>query len=433
MMLDRWLSVVGCWLSAQRRRGKGFFQQPALLIALLFALTATIDVTTAQEPQPPGANLEVALLTFGPGTEVWERFGHNAILIRDRSGGVENLYNYGMFDFEQEDFFLNFARGRMTYRMAVDQATDDLPMYRAEGRWIVEQELDLTAPQRARLAAFLDWNARPENMLYRYDYFTANCSTRVRDALDAALDGAIRKQTVAPSRGFTYRMDTLRLMRPEPALMLAMDAGLGPFADQRLSYWDESFIPMELMRHLRDVRVADGNGNLHPLVARETLLSDARIPDPPEFPPAWVWQALAIGVLAALGLLGLGRLRARAWARVMFATVASLSALVLGLAGIVLIALWALTDHVAAWRNENMLLLDPLCLLLLPTWIGAFRAHWHPSLFARRLGVAIALLAGLAFFIKVFPAFSQDNRFWIALLLPLNVALALSLVSARQR
>jgi hypothetical protein len=399
---------------------------------LFFALSAALPAVAQELQTPPaGTNLDVALLTFGPGTEVWERFGHNAIQIRDRASGVANLYNYGIFDFDQEDFFLNFARGRMTYRMAVSDPADDLPMYREEGRWIVEQDLNLTPAQRAKLATFLAWNARPENTQYRYEYFTANCSTRVRDALDAAVDGAIKAQTIAPSRGFTYRMDTLRLMRAEPALMVAMDAGLGPFADKRLTYWDESFVPMEFMRHLREVRVPDENGVLRPLVANETRLAAARVPEPPEFPPAWTWQALAIGIASALAMLGLWRLRARALARAAFASIASGSALMLGLGGLVLIALWALTDHVSAWRNENILLLNPLCLLLLPAWIGSFRARWRPSVFAQRLGIAIAALACLAFFLKVFPAFAQDNRFWIALLLPLHVALAIVLTASR--
>lgn len=393
----------------------------------------TVNIARAEDTPPPGTDLDVALVTFGPGEEVWERFGHNAILIRDRGTGVENLYNYGIFDFNQENFFLNFARGRMNYRIAVSDPADDFPMYRAEGRWIVEQDLNLTPAQRRKLADFLDWNARPENAQYRYEYFTANCSTRVRDALDAALDGAIKAQTIAPSRGFTYRMDTLRLMRAEPALMVAMDAGLGPFADRRLSYWDESFVPMELMRHMRELSVPDANGNLRPLVAREARLADTRLADPPEFPPAWVWQALAIGIAGALGVIGLQHLRRRAWARVAFAILATTIALVLGIGGLTLIVLWAFTEHISAWRNENLLLLNPLCLLLLPAWIGAFRRNWQPSLFAQRLVTAIALLAALAFFIKVFPAFAQDNRFWIALLLPLHVAFALCLTRMRNR
>jgi hypothetical protein len=404
-----------------RRRGRRPLA-PLLWILLLFPL-----FTHAQLPASPGSDLDVALVTFGPGEEIWERFGHNAILIRDRSANTERLYNYGMFDFAQENFWLNFARGRMRYRIVVSTPDDDYPVYIDEGRWIVQEDLNLAPAQRAKLRDFLDWNARPENAQYSYEYFSANCSTRVRDALDDAVGGAIHEQLVAPSRGFTYRMDADRLMRAQPALMLAMDVGLGPFADRRLSYWDESFVPMEFMRHLRDVRVRDASGQLAPLVARETQIAKARVPEPPDFPSQWFWQALGLGIGFALALLALARARAYAWVRASFATLASAMALTLGLCGLVLLALWTLTEHISAWRNENLLLFNPLCLLLLPAWLGAFRRNWQPSQFAQRTALVIAALAGLGFFLKVFPAFAQDNYLWIALLLPVHVALALSL------
>jgi hypothetical protein len=387
-------------------------------------LLGSAGATEATVSGTPGANLEVSLYTFGPGAEVWERFGHNAIEIRDRSSGQARLYNYGIFDFGQENFFLNFARGLMTYRIATDDPADELPYYVAEGRWIVRQDLDLEPAQRAQLAAFLAWNVQPGNAEYRYDYFTDNCATRVRDALDAATGGAIRAQTIAPSRGFTYRMDADRLMAPDPLVMLAMDAGLGPFADRRLSYWDESFVPMQFMRHVRDVRLRDAAGNTRPLVAHETRLAAARLADPPAFPPDWLWRALAAGIASALALLLLARLRGHASARVLLAGAGAASTLVLGLCGLVLVGLWTLTDHVSAWRNENLLLFDPLCLLLLPCWFGAFRARWRPSRFAAAIVLVTLAAAAAALFIKVLPAFPQDNRFWIALLLPLHVGLA---------
>jgi hypothetical protein len=400
-------------------------------LALLWIFLLFPFFSNAQIALAPGSDLDVALITFGPGEEIWERFGHNAILIRDRSAGTERLYNYGMFDFAQENFWLNFARGKMLYRISISDPADDYPVYRDEGRWIVEQDLNLSPAQRAKLRDYLDWNARTENAQYLYEYFTANCSTRVRDALDAAVDSAIREQLVAPSRGFTYRMDADRLMRAEPVLMLGMDAGLGPFADRRLSYWDESFVPMEFMRRLRDVRVHDTDGHVVPLVVREAKIATARIPEPPDFPPQWIWPALALGFALGLALLALGRLRMRTWARIAFATLASATAAACGLAGLILLALWTLTDHISAWRNENLLLFDPLCLLLLPGWLGAFRRTWQPSPSTRRTTIVIAALAGLAFFIKVFPAFAQDNHLWIALLLPVHVALAWVLVHTR--
>ncbi len=421
--------------------GRGL-KHAALLFVLLIAglLVSVAESCVAQTapsetalPEQAGANLEVALITFGPGEEIWERFGHNAIEIRDRSSGQARWYNYGIFDFAQQNFFLNFARGLMTYRIAEGDPSEELPMYVEEGRWIIEQQLNLTPSQRVQLAEFLAWNARPDNAQYRYDYFTANCSTRVRDALDAAVGGAIKAQTIAPSRGFTFRMDADRLMRPDPAVMLAMDAGLGPYADRRLSFWDESFVPMEFMRHMREVQVPDETGKLRPLVARETQLAAARLADPPAFAPDWTWHALAVGSLSGLLLLGLAYLRASASARLAFAAISSAIALILGIGGLVLLGLWTLTDHASAWRNENLLLFNPLCLLLLPCWFGAFRSRWRPSQFAWRIGMTIAFCAALAFFMKIFPAFAQYNRFWIALLLPLHLAFALVLTRVRSR
>jgi hypothetical protein len=339
-----------------------FFVLALVVLASIIGLqpVQAQDLETPLNPVSPGANLDVSLLTFGPGEEVWERFGHNAIQINDRTSGDARLYNYGMFDFSQENFFLKFARGKMLYRIAVGNPAEELPNYVAEGRWIVRQDLNLTPAQRAKLSEYLQWNAREENAQYRYDYFRANCSTRVRDALDTALGGAIKAQTTAPSRGFTYRMDADRLMRPDAAIMLGIDAGLGPYSDQRLSYWDESFVPTQFMRYLREIKVRDESGNDIPLVANETELNKARLAEPPEFPAQWGWAALATGIVAAAILLLLARLRAQGWARFTFASVASISALIFGIAGLVLIGLWTLTDHVSAWRNELAFALVPL-------------------------------------------------------------------------
>ena len=416
-----------------RRKFAGFAPCAGLLALAALAIGAAHGQGNGA-PAPieePGANLDVALYTFGPGEEVWERFGHNGIEIRDRASGEAHLYNYGIFDFAQKNFFVNFARGLMTYRIAEGDPAEELPVYVDEGRWIVRQDLNLTPQQRRKLADFLAWNARPEHAQYRYDYFTDNCATRVRDALDAAVGGAIRAQTIAPSRGFTYRMDADRLMQPDWLIMLAMDAGLGPFADRRLTYWDESFVPMEFMRHVRDVRVTGADGTLQPLVARETRIAEARLPEPPAYAPDWLWRALATGIASAGIVLLLARLRGSQAARAALGAAATLITLVLGIGGLVLALLWSMTDHVSAWRNENLLLFNPLCLLLVPCWLGAFRRTWRPSPFALRVAMAIAACAALAWFIKVFPAFPQDNRFWIALLLPLHLAFAAVLMRAR--
>lgn len=393
----------------------------------------TIDAPAAsvQAQAVPGSQLQVSLLTFGPGDIYFERFGHNAIVVRDDDRGSAISYNYGIFDFNQENFFLNFARGRMQYLIAANTYQDDLAMYRAEGRSIVEQVLALTPAQRIAVRDFLAWNAQPQHAAYRYDYFTANCSTRVRDVLDRALGGAVHRATEHQFRGFTYRMDALRLMAPQPALMLLIDLGLGPFADQQLNLWQESFVPMALSDAMLDVP-APANPDLSVSGVLQTL-AQSRVEEPPARPPDLRMAFFLIGLASAALLILLGRQHQHRAARLALAATATLLTLFCGLGGCVMLLLWGFTEHVAAWRNENLLLLDPLCLLLVPVWIGAFRVGWRPRRWSVVLAWLIALIALLELLFKPLPWFTQANLHWIGLWLPIHVAFAIVLTHRRRQ
>jgi Domain of unknown function (DUF4105) len=415
-------------MPAEARRRHAGLLLAGLLLWLLAAACAA-QATAAE----PGEELQISLLTFGPGEIYWERFGHNAIAVRNRASGEALSYNYGIFDFEEEDFFLNFLRGHMRYTMEVTALERDLAYYRDEGRAVLEQELDLTPAQRLALRDFLEWNLRPENAKYRYEYFSANCSTKVRDALDQALGGVIRKNLEGRSRGFTYRLQADYLMAPIAELMLPMDLGLGPYADRRLSFWEESFIPAAFAEHLARVQLTAPDGTNKPLVSatRQLSVNGPRMAAAEQsflrrhgpYPLGYALPAGVLSTLFALGLLQLAR-SPRPRAGLLFALAALLSALAAGLAGLALAGLWGLTEHVSAWRNENLLLLNPLLLLLLPALWATRSPARRSSRFARGLAwlVLAAALAALA--VKVLPWSVQDNAVWLALLLPWHLVLA---------
>ena len=405
---------------------KRLAQAAVCFFSSLIAAAATAQVSNdSQFPipdsQPP---LEISLLTVGPGPIFWERFGHNAIVVRDAQAGTAIAYNYGIFDFEQGDFLLNFARGNMRYRIAADDVEDDLAMYREESRSIVEQRLAFTQEQAGALRDFLIWNTRPENAFYRYDYYVANCSTRVRDALDQALGGLIKRQTEGRSRGYTYRMDSLRLMAPEPLLMLGIDLGLGPYADQRIDFWDESFVPAVLAHALREVQTTNADGTAKPLVEAERTLAQGTVAEPPDLPPDLRLPFLILGAALALAVFALARSRSRA-VRAPVAIFAIVFELFCGLGGLVLLFLWFGTAHQSAWRNENLLLLDPLCLLLIPAAATWLRVRPRASRWRMRVAWVVAVLAAFALFSKILPWFVQANVHWILLFLPIHVAVAL--------
>jgi len=387
----------------------------ALFIAMSWLLASPTHASVANAP---AANLEIALITYGPGETYWERFGHDALQVRDTVSGESVNFNYGEFDFDQENFFLNFARGRMNYMMGAALSDIDESYYIETGRSITRQRLALTTAQAGALRDFLLWNLRPENSHYGYDYYVDNCATRVRDALDQALGGTLKAQLAARPGGMTYRQQTLRLMSNQPALMLVLDLGLGPYADHPLTLWQESFIPMVLQSAVENVRVDDGKGGWQPLVSDSRIVSANRLDAPPARAPDLRWP-LALAGLCIATLMLLAR---RFWPTG-FTLLGMLYALAAGFVGLVLLVLWTLTTHHSAWANANLLLFNPLAWLLLPALWRA-RHGMIPSRFIDGVIAVQMLAAVVAVLLHLLPGVVQQNQPWLLFALPIWLVLA---------
>src|SRR4249920_1898934 len=147
-----------------------------------------------------------------PGEEFWARFGHDALVIVPADNpSLAMSYNFGFFDMDEPGFFGNFIRGKMNYQLVALPTSEDLASYQEQGRGVSVQWLNLSPEQTQSLATALEKNAQPENAHYRYEYFTDNCATRVRDALDNALSGTVKAQLSGRSMGNTYRSESVRL------------------------------------------------------------------------------------------------------------------------------------------------------------------------------------------------------------------------------
>ncbi|WP_267222691.1 DUF4105 domain-containing protein [Dyella silvae] len=369
----------------------------------------------------PGANLEVSLVTYGPGDTYWERFGHDAIELRDVVSGEAVTFNYGVFDFDEKGFLLHFAAGRMHYLMDAATTEVDQKYYMDVGRSVTRQRLTFTPAQASDLRDFLLWNLQPENVRYDYDYYAQNCATRVRDALDKALGGVVKHQLENRPGGMTYRQQTARLMSQQAWLMLILDLGLGPYADQPLNAWQESFLPMVLQTEISHVTITDAQGNAHALVQDEQLLSPNRLDPPPAQAPD-----LRLPLALAGLIFGILLIAARRYAPMVYALLGSLYLVLAGFVGIALLVLWTLTTHHSAWANANLLLFNPLALLL----IAAVWRTRRGAAVSRRIDLLIALqmLAALAaILLHLLPGVVQQNQPWILFALPCWLALTWSL------
>jgi hypothetical protein len=137
-----------------------------LLLFLLFLLPSN-SVNAADS-----SRIRISLLTCSPGEELYSIFGHSAIRIIDSNSVTDYVYNYGTFDFEDKDFYLKFARGKLLYFVSLERTEDFLYFYAATGRSIQEQELNLTEAEKKSIQFALIENLKVENRFYKYDFFS---------------------------------------------------------------------------------------------------------------------------------------------------------------------------------------------------------------------------------------------------------------------
>jgi hypothetical protein len=393
--------------------------------------TATVPAPTvtipsqnqSAQPAEPGSNLTVYLLTFGWGDVSWERFGHNAIWIKDRAHNTDMTYNWGMFDFNQPRFVWRFVTGDTRYWMEPIPFDSMIDAYKRENRSILAQELNLTPAQRLSLQQFVQWNALPENKFYRYDYYRDNCSTRLRDAIDHALGGQLQTATTTRMTSTTYRWHTQRLMSGDLPLYTGVTLALGHPADKPISIWQEMFLPVRMANDIRSVKIADSLGAQIPLVRSEMVLYTAGRPPEPADAPFYFPLFIGLGIVVAAALIVLVR-SAESGSRIAMFVATALAtfwSLIAGVAGLALVFAWLFTKHYFMSRNTNLLHLDPLSIamvVLIPLSIygrsGVSRAI--------KLGGFIAMLSLFAFVAQSIPFFNQKSGEIIGLALPINLA-----------
>jgi len=152
------------------------------LLATFFPLKAQLQLSL---------DAEVSIITAGPGKELYEAFGHSALRINDPVLNFDIIYNYGIFDFNQPNFYTNFAKGNMIYSLASYEFKYFLASYKKDKRWVKQQVLNLTQEEKQDYFIFLENNTLPKNTNYQYDPYFNNCATKLRDITKSILKNKV--------------------------------------------------------------------------------------------------------------------------------------------------------------------------------------------------------------------------------------------------
>jgi hypothetical protein len=212
---------------------------PAALVVFLLS-----NLNGFSQKQILSENAKISVITMGPSQEeLYSAFGHSGIRVYDSLLQIDVFFNYGVFDFDQPHFYLNFARGYLYYMVDAYAYSAYLDYYVEHHRFVHEQVLNLTTDQKQKIFDYLLWNIQPENKTYTYDYFYNNCSTKIRDVVESALNDQIKFDSTYIKTNYTIRNLTDLYLGQQPWGDLGIDICLGLPMDKKASPYEYMFLP----------------------------------------------------------------------------------------------------------------------------------------------------------------------------------------------
>lgn len=361
--------------------------------------------------------LEISMLTMPPGGELWSIFGHTALWVRSPVG--ERVYNFGVISPEHPDLTRRFVTGELDFFLGTRSYESMMAYYRGQHRRVYRQRLDIPYEAAVELARFLEREAAPENRTYRYHWIDANCSTRVRDALDQVLGGLLSGHFVGHV-DYTPRQEVLRHLAQSPAAWFGWNFTVGS-ADEPLTRWDSLFLPDRLYTALEEVELGEG----HPLVSDTCLLLDGTHGWAPPKPPNWDFVLWLLGFAFAAILWTLLRVgRQRPLARVLAGSAIVLFGTIGGALGAASVWTWSQSTYSGFSDNANLFLANPLSFALLPIGVAVCLGWRRDSRFARLASFALLSLGAVGLIASLTPLSNQEGFGFLGLFLPALVVVA---------
>ncbi|AWV98426.1 lipoprotein N-acyltransferase Lnb domain-containing protein [Arcticibacterium luteifluviistationis] len=356
-----------------------------LILSLLLFSSNRLFCQTLSE------NSEVSLLTIAPGHELFSFAGHTAIRVKDTQTGIDINFNYGVFDFRTEGFYLKFLKGTLPYQIGAYNFKQEVPYWFEENRTVTQQVLNLNLTQRQRVFDFLMKNYQPENREYNYKFFYDNCSTRVRDVLEETFgDSLIFSQTLNADKSFRDWLDIYNRKSNNDWTEFGMNLALGLPADEITGANRAMYIPDNLMAAFDSAKVVQ-NGKVESLVVRKMDLNNASIEHKPLPIKPFLLFSILFLIVAYFTFL---EYQKKKWFLIIDKILFSLT----GILGYFLLVLWFLTDHGVMNQNLNLLWAFPPVLpfvLFLNRQKGTQK--WLQILFMIQAGLAMICILGSSF------------------------------------
>lgn len=301
---------------------------------------------------------EIRVVTFSPEQrELYSAFGHNGFRILDSANRIDAFFNYGIFDFNQPNFYLNFSFGKLIYQLgAIDYGIIKASCIR-NNRSITEQILNLSKEEKQAVFNFLIENNKPENREYYYNYIYNNCATKIRDVLQEVLNGKIIFDYSYVKEDLSYRdlMDLYLEYQPwgDLGIDLCLSSEIDIIADGNGYMYLPDYIEIAF-----DMAKISNNGIEKDLVSNKEKVF---ISIPQDYKNSFFSPLLVfVGIFFIIGFVTHRSLKYNTSNRWLDVVLFGIT----GITGILLLFLWMFTDHLSTY-NWNIFWAMPINLIVL--------------------------------------------------------------------
>lgn len=351
----------------------------AVTLFFLLLISRQAVATTPADSVPPARkdSIQIGLITCSPGDEVYELFGHTAIRVQDPKRGIDIIFNYGQFSFNNPARFIyRFTKGETDYWLGVEEYQDFLFGYAMRNALVTEQVLNLSQEEARKLLETLIQNSLPENRIYRYNFLYDNCSTRARDMIVKQLSHKVsykdnKNQT-------TFREWINRCTEGHLWLTFGINLVLGSGLDHPITYEQGMFLPDNLMQAFENAKIQ--SDTLVPLVKESRKLlekdpeeSPGKKQEPSPFAMPVVIAFLLLAFVSTLTVYECGKGKTIRWVdSVLFG--------LYGLTGCLIFFLMFISEHPATYPNYNAFWLHPFHLFVaIAIWIKILKTplYWY--------------------------------------------------------
>lgn len=389
------------------------------------AASANVTAEATPEGGAQDGRPEIHLITIGPGDHLYTAGGHAAVMVAWIDDGEADpnktlIYNFGDADFDDPDLPLDLVRGGAKFRLTVLGTLQDLvnDYGLRQGRDVWRQKINLTDAQAAQVADSLAHTALPENRDYPHHYHYSTCTTKIRDVLDEATDGALRGALVgAPASPSTSRGMERILFRRHHLMALVSSLFFGRVHDRPVDKWFATVATKSLSDYLQEIQVPapDGEGTV-PLADPPTPLIQYIEPDVVKIP------SITTPLVTILAMLLLGFGGRRALRRLPEKTAGAglwigSYGLISGLLGLLMLAVMLYSNLDELRYNENALLFPVTDLLLVYLGVLWSRRPLGPGerkLLTAYAGARMGLIL-LVILLQLLGVFYQEPRIFIAM------------------